>query len=323
MAPIPQSSRNGVTVPRFAVLMTVFNGRRWIAEQMDSILGQLDVQVTVFVSVDISLDGSEDWVEQMALQDRRIRVLPHGQRFGGAAPNFFRLFRDVGFQDFDYISLADQDDVWLLEKLRRAYEKLQETGADAYSSNVMAFWENGKKVNIQKSQEQVKWDFLFEAAGPGCTYVITSRLALAIQELLKAKMSSSLNIGLHDWFIYAYARANGYVWLIDDYTSMLYRQHEHNQVGTNAGVKAFLHRCQKVLGGWALAQAVLTAHLVGLDDDPFVRQWSSGSRLGLLRLAMSARQCRRRLRDQLFFLVLCLELALMGARVQLDGVASD
>ncbi len=320
MIHIAQNPCADEAVPHFAVLMTVFNGRRWIAEQMDSILGQQDVQVTIYVSVDASSDGSEGWVDQRAQQDRRIRVLPHGQRFGGAAPNFFRLFREVDFRSFDYISLADQDDIWLPEKLYRAYEKLHETGADAYSSNVTAFWKDGKRVNIQKSQEQVKWDFLFEAAGPGCTYVITSRLAHAMQVLLKAKMSSSLNIGLHDWFIYAYARANGYAWLIDDYASMLYRQHEHNQVGMNAGIKAFLHRCQKGLGGWALAQAVLTAHLVGLDDDPFVRQWSGGSRLGLLRLALSARQCRRRLRDQFFFMALCLELAMMGVKIQSDGV---
>ena len=308
-----------VRVPSFAVLMTVFNGRRWIEEQMDSILGQMGVQVTIFVSVDASVDGSESWVDQRAQNDRRIRVLQHGQNFGGAAPNFFRLIREVDFSPFDYVSLADQDDVWLPEKLLRAHRMLQETGANAYSSNVLAFWENGRQVEIRKSQKQVKWDYLFEAAGPGCTYVITSSLASVVQGFLREKLSASLNVGLHDWFIYAYARANGYVWLIDDYVSLLYRQHKHNQVGTNAGMKAFIHRCQKVLGGWAFGQALLIAQLVGLEADPFVRQWSGGSRLGLFRLAFSARQCRRRLRDQFFFFFLCLESALSGAKIQHDG----
>ena len=311
------------SIPNFAVLMTVFNGRRWLSEQMDSIVGQVGVLVTIFVSVDRSSDGSESWVDHLAVQDQRIRVLPRGQRFGGAAPNFFRLFRDVDFEYFDYVSLADQDDIWLPEKLLRAHERLQETGADAYSSNVTAFWENGKTALIQKSQKQVKWDFLFEAAGPGCTYVLTPSLAKSVQRLLREHQGESLKIGLHDWFIYAFARANQYDWLIDDYSGMLYRQHEHNQVGMNAGFRAFLHRCQKVLGGWAFSQAAFIAQLVGLGNDPFVRQWSGGSRRGLFGLAMAAGQCRRRLRDQFFFVVLCLELALTGVKVTPEGGVHD
>jgi rhamnosyltransferase len=298
-----------IQAPSVAVCLAAFNGLRWLPEQLDSILIQSGVAITLFVSVDFSTDGTEEWIDLAAKRDSRIVVLPHGGRFGGAAGNFFRLLRDVDFSEFDYVSFADQDDIWLPGKLQRAHETLLVTGADAYSSNVMAFWPDGRKVLIEKSQQQVRWDFLFEAAGPGCTYVKRKELACAIQDVVRSHWNEVQEVGLHDWFAYAFARANGYRWVIDDVPGMLYRQHENNQVGVNAGWRAFVHRADKVLSGWGLAQSALIARLVGLNDDPFVVRWANGSRLGLLYLALHAGQCRRRVRDKFIFGLSCLVLS--------------
>lgn len=296
------------SVPKVAVCLAAYNGLRWLPEQLNSVLEQTGVSVTVIVSVDRSTDGTEMWFDQRSLADNRIILLPHGERFGGASRNFFRIMKEVDLSRFDYVSFADQDDVWLPNKLLRAHEMLLSTGVDAYSSNVMAFWPNGRKVFIEKSQRQVRWDFLFEAAGPGCTYVMRRELTCAIQDVLKSRWDEVQEVGLHDWFSYAFARANGYDWVIDDFSGMLYRQHEQNQVGVNAGWRAFVHRADKVLSGWGLAQSALIARLVGLNDDPFVVRWANGSRLGLLFLALHAGQCRRRVRDQFIFALSCVVL---------------
>ncbi len=295
--------------PKIAVCLAAFNGSDWLPEQLDSILAQAGVAVTVFLSVDSSTDGTEGWVDARAQADSRIVVLPHGENFGGAARNFFRILRDVDLSKFDYVSFADQDDIWLPNKLLRAHAELLRTKAHAYSSNVTAFWPNGRQVLIKKSQRQVRWDFLFEAAGPGCTYVMRKELACAVQDLVRSHWDEVQEVGLHDWFSYAFARANGYQWLIDDFVGMLYRQHEQNQVGVNAGWRAFMHRADKVLSGWGLAQSALIARLVGLSDDPFVLRWAGGSRLGLLYLALHAGQCRRRVRDKFIFGLSCLVLS--------------
>jgi rhamnosyltransferase len=302
--------------PKFAICLAVFNGIKWIDEQLKTILTQYGVEVSIFVSVDSSNDGSEELVNRIAAIEPRIFVLPHGCHFGGAAYNFFRILRDVDFSDFDYVSFSDQDDIWLPNKLLRAHEVLSGTGADAYSSNVTAFWPDGRKALIEKSQHQVQWDFLFESAGPGCTFVMRRNLACTIQNFLKTRRNQVQQVGQgqHDWFIYAFARANGYRWVIDDYAGMLYRQHENNLVGVNAGWSAFIFRVRKVLGGWGLTQSVLIAGLVGLGDDPFVIPWSNGSRVGMLRLAVHARQCRRRGRDQLLFAIACVALSIVGRR---------
>lgn len=296
--------------PRIAVCMAVCNGMQWLAEQLDSILGQTGVCVTVYVSVDASNDGSEQWLNHCALAESRLVLLPHGVVFGGAAANFFRLLKTVEFADFDYVSLADQDDIWHPGKLQRACEQLQLSGAEAYSSNVWAFWSDGRKIRIEKSQPQRQWDFLFEAAGPGCTYVLDKKLALSLQDFLNTRADAMQDVGLHDWFIYAYARSHGWAWLIDTQPNMDYRQHDTNQVGVNQGWLAWRGRAAKVMNGWAFSQAGRIARLSGLEGHAFVQSWIGNSPTGLLRLALQASQCRRRRRDQIFFALSCVLLAI-------------
>lgn len=302
--------------PKLAVFLSAYNGTSYLVEQIESILRQECVDIHIFVSVDKSTDGTEDLLARWGISEPRLTLLPFGLRFGGAGSNFYRLLRDVNLKGFDYMSFADQDDIWLPDKLSRAHKTLERTGADAYSSNVMAFWIGGRQLLIEKSQKQVKWDFLFEAAGPGCTYVMRKKLACAIQDVIKSRWEDMQEVGLHDWFTYAFARANGYRWVIDDYAGMRYRQHEKNQVGVNSGARAFVQRARKVLSGWGVSQSALIAQLVGLGDDSFVRRWSGGSKSGLLWLALHAWQCRRRPRDKIIFALSCLALCIAGKRSQ-------
>jgi len=298
--------------PSVAVCLAAFNGIRYLPQQLDSILSQSDASVTVFASVDRSTDGTEAWFAQLQAQNARVVLLPVGEVFGGAARNFFRLLRDIDFSRFEYVAYADQDDIWLPGKLKRAVDSLSKTGAEGYSSDVVAFWDSGKSRYIRKSYPQQRHDYLFESAGPGCTFVISRRLATDIQGTLRKDPMAFADIGLHDWFTYAYARAHGYRWIIDNYAGLMYRQHAENQVGVNAGWAAFVWRARQVLNGWGLNQARLIARQVGLQDDAFVRRWSRGGRWSLLTLAMQAAHCRRRPRDQMFFAMSCLALAILG-----------
>ena len=301
-------------LPRVAILLAAYNGARWIEEQINSIATQQDVMVKIFISVDVSDDDTLALCQRMAAQRMSLVVMFFNERFGGAARNFFKLISTVDFSDFDYVGFADQDDIWLPRKLTRAHEVLSITRSSAYSSNVTAFWPDGRQVLVKKSQQQVRWDFLFEAAGPGCTYLMKTELACKFQELIKRRWTEVQSVGLHDWFVYAFARTNGYRWVIDEVPGMLYRQHENNQVGVNKGLKALFYRVNKVFSGWGLTQSALIAELVGLGNDPFIKRWSGGGRLGLLWLACHSWQCRRRLRDKLLFALSCVALCFAGNR---------
>ncbi|MGZ5029198.1 MAG: glycosyltransferase [Methylobacter sp.] len=300
--------------PKIAVLLAAYNGQEYIEEQLDSILNQKDIDVSIFISIDLSTDNTYEWCLEFSHLHANVMILHYGAQFGGAAKNFFRLIRDVDFSTFDYISFSDQDDIWLLDKLIRAVNKIKETNSNGYSSNVMAFWLTGKRKLVEKSQPQRAWDYLFEAAGPGCTYVLSVDLASEIKKAVVKNWPEINKIGLHDWFIYAYARANGFNWFIDAWPSLLYRQHLDNQVGANKGWKAFSYRLKKVVGGWGIEQSALIAKLVGKGNSSFVRDWCDFERFGFLKLAFSANKCRRKPVERILFFFACFLMAIVGKR---------
>jgi len=297
--------------PRVAILMAAYNGLEWLPEQLGSILLQKGVDLTIFISVDRSNDGTESWLEHFSGEMPRIVLLPTGTHFGAASRNFFRLLRDVNIDCFDYVAFADQDDVWLSDHLSRAISLLGE-GFDACSSNVTAFWSSGKEQLIKKSQPQRKWDFLFESPGPGCTFVMRRDFVISVQSAITLNWATLQQLDYHDWFVYAHARANGYRWIIDDYASVRYRQHDDNVLGANAGLGAFWSRLQHVVRGNGFKQAELIASVTGLSEEPFVLSWTSRRRRGFFRLALSANQCRRRKRDRVYFAFLCLFYCVFG-----------
>ncbi|MGN4051349.1 glycosyltransferase [Pseudomonas sp. SM4] len=305
-----------VKLPKVAVLLAAYNGMQWIEEQLVSILGQTGVDVTVYISVDPSADGTESWCKQYAESFSSVVVLPSAGVFGGASRNFFRLVRDVDFQHCDFVAFADQDDIWRPDKLQRATQVLLDGSFDAYSSNVTAFWSDGRTHILNKAQPQVEWDFLFEAAGPGCTYVMTKELVEVIRSSMLTNWAQLQKVSLHDWYCYAFARSHGYRWCIDPVSSMEYRQHERNQVGANKGLSPLIARYKTIHDGWWFSQVQLIARLVGVDSDPFVKKWLKLHPLQLLGLSFSARSCRRRLRDKFFFFFICWATALIGKKVQ-------
>lgn len=298
--------------PRVAVCLAAYNGMTWLEPQVRSILAQEEVDITLIFSVDPSSDGTEAWVRNLAAIEPRVTMLPPSSPSGGAAQNFFRILREASFTGHDYVALADQDDIWLPGKLARAVAQLAATKADAYSSNMLAFWPDGQERLILKAQPQRSWDHLFEAPGSGCTFVFDPAFVAPLRKFLIENAPALRAVDFHDWFIYAYARTCGFNWLIDDYAGVRYRQHDNNVIGTNRGWRAFWRRTVLALQGWHLRQARLTARMVGADRSPFVQHTLLGGARGCMRLAWSARHCRRRVVDQWFLAFTCVIVGLRG-----------
>lgn len=292
--------------PEYAILLAAYNGMEFLSEQLASILDQKKVNVTIFVSVDCSNDETHNWTAVFSEKCEKVTVLPYGDIYGGAARNFFRLFRDVDFSDFDYVALADQDDIWLEDKLYRAHECIQQKKCDAYSSNVLAFWSNGRQVLVDKAQPQVERDYLFEAAGPGCTYVFTVASALSMKAFILQNWKAVNDIALHDWFFYAWYRSRDLRWFIDHEWRMRYRQHERNQIGVNQGYSAAINRLKLLRSGWYRLETVKITALVGNPADRIVRLILKRSWLGQLQLLLHIGKLRRRLSDRIvvFFTIL-------------------
>lgn len=250
-------------VPRVAVLLAAYNGEQWISYQLDSIWPQEGVTVDVFVSLDLSSDNTLSLLQSLECNHTNLFILSYGERFGSAAKNFYRLIKEVDLSTYDYVAFADQDDIWLPEKLCHGVEVMQSSGSKAYSSDVMAFWSNGRKKLIKKSYPQKKFDFLFESAGPGCTYIFRVESFLDFQDFVISHWAKVLEVE-HDWLAYAFFRSRDYKWLIDISPTMLYRQHEKNQFGANVSWAAYLFRLRLILNGWYALQVQTISQVLGL-----------------------------------------------------------
>jgi rhamnosyltransferase len=305
------SSKKGESRTRFnktvAILMATFNGLRWLPEQVNSILGQVEVTILLFISDDLSNDGTWEWLQELSNHDCRVILLPQTHKFGRAGANFYRLLLDADFGHCDYIAFSDQDDIWEPDKLSRQITIARHGNFDGVSSNVTAFWPDESSALITKSQAQRKLDYLFESAGPGCTFLMTPWLAGELRRILAEPLSCARDVALHDWLAYAVCRASGRTWYIDTTPTVRYRQHTANELGANYGSSAKFLRLKWLWSGWYRAEVfkiVKVCMIVSRDPD-VVRLSHLLSNTGLIkriRLLQYISEVRRRFVDRLVLL---------------------
>ena len=112
-----------------SVCMATYNGEPYLAEQVASILSQLDANDELVVVDDASRDGTVAYLQSLA--DPRIRIfrnehnLGHVQSFG----------KVISLARHDHILMADQDDVWLDGRVRAMREALSAPSAMLVSTN--------------------------------------------------------------------------------------------------------------------------------------------------------------------------------------------
>jgi len=299
-------------VPQIAVLLAAYNGEMWIREQLMAILFQ-SVDVHIYISVDLSIDATVNIVTEFSEKYPQVKLLPYGQRFGSAAPNFYYLLQNVSVVNYDYIALSDQDDIWLPNKLQKAMEVLEAKEASGYSSNFTALWSDGTKKKVIKNYPQSEYDYLFESPGPGCTFLLKKDLVMSIQEYLRGTVSPR-DIDWHDWLIYAFARGRGHKWVIDNNSYIFYRQHSSNQLGVNWGYIAFIKRVKKIVSGYGMNQSLRIIKFLGLTGNKFVATWYKNDEVNYLKLAFSAKKCRRKIMDKILFFLACVIMSIRTMR---------
>lgn len=109
---------------RISVAVVSYNGEKYIREQLDSILANLGDEDELVVSDDGSEDGTWTILKEYAGRDDRIRLL-HGPGKGVIANVEYALRHCRG----SYIYLADQDDIWMENKVETVQQVFERTGA--------------------------------------------------------------------------------------------------------------------------------------------------------------------------------------------------
>lgn len=256
-----------------AVLLATHNGINWIEEQVHSILAQSNVDIRLIISDDGSTDGTYPFVKQLAKSDKRVTLLSDHSAVFGAGKNFYRLIRQADILDADFVAFADQDDIWLSNKLEYQIHTLMNLGVDATSGNVVAFWGNEQLAFINKAQPLKPLDYLFESAGPGCSFCLTRALFDEVHDFVQQHADEDLP-ELHDWLIYAYARATNHQWCIEERPLLKYRQHQNNVVGVHKGFQASARRFITVRQRWYRSQVQLLSSILPIHSHDKLTQYS-------------------------------------------------
>lgn len=231
---------------KIAVIVCTYEPNEFLYEQIKSIDGQVDVDVDVHIYDDGSLsDSSNDILLNLESKVFNLHRLPAS---GMAGKNFLRAIEDIDIEKYDFLALSDQDDIWLADKLKTAVDKIEEYKVDGYSSDLVLY--DGEKSTgiLTKSKRQTRYDFCFQGASAGCTYVLTKKLTHCIKKRLKLYDYMSHRGRLsHDWLVYYVCRSMEMNWFMDDHAKILYRQHNHNVYGAKRSVS---EKIKMVLGSW-------------------------------------------------------------------------
>lgn len=242
------------TYPKVLVLLATYNGKHWLEEQIDSILRQRGVNVSVVIGDDCSDDGTQDLVTRLYGKDARVQFRRWDSPSGSAGANFRRIFRQMPASGFDFVALSDQDDLWLPDKLISAVHAIRRTGSSGYSCAVRSFWPDGRERTLRQTPATRGADFLFEGAGQGCTIVMTQPLFSRVREFCIEHSLESEALHYHDWLIYLLARSWRLGWYFDPQPHLRYRQHVGNEIGSRGSVGAVLRRLEKIRNGWYKTQ---------------------------------------------------------------------
>lgn len=302
---------SGPYKPKVMVLLATYNGELWLEEQLQSILAQKDVDIQVLVGDDVSKDGTVSLLENKFEGLASIKVAGWDNSSGSAGANFRRLYLAADVTEFDFVALADQDDIWLAQKLSSAIERLNQSGAVGYSSAVKAFWPDGRSKILSQNNTIRTSDFLFEGAGQGCTFLIRAETFKKIQSFCQQHRAEVESLHYHDWLIYILIRAWEMDWYFDTQFGMLYRQHAGNEIGSRGGYSAIRKRLRLIRNGWYSKQVQAASFiyaLAGGKDGDALRltallsdNAASARRLRLAYLVLKGG--RRRLVDRLVLMI--------------------
>lgn len=214
---------------RVVVLMSTYQGTRYVVEQLRSILAQLPPGGHIIVRDDGSTDGTADTID--ALGDPRIMV-SRGPNIGFAR-SFLTLLAQAP-DDVDMVMLADQDDVWLPHKIQRAWDHLAPlAGTPAlYCSRLQLVDAQLKPIGLTPlRQRPPSFDnALAENIVTGCTAAMTPSAVALVRQCGDMSM-----IHFHDWWCYLVVAALGRV-VYDPEPTVLYRQHGGNVIGMGSGM---------------------------------------------------------------------------------------
>lgn len=204
--------------PRVNVVLSTYNGEKYIGEQLNSLFEQDYPDIVIYVRDDGSADSTLSILERYERQGKIYLI--KGENSGFCA-SFFSLLKIV--KEGDYWAFCDQDDIWKKDKISRAVRYLEEQKQNdiplLYYSYSEMIDENGEYIGIQKPPNGSLCfrRMLTGTFGVGFSMVINAPLRKAML------MCDPEQVFSHDWLAGTIALAMGRV-IVDQNISAFYRR---------------------------------------------------------------------------------------------------
>lgn len=212
-----------MSIPNVCVMMSTYNGKKYLGRQIESILSQKSVNVQLLIRD----DGSSDNTIMEIPNDKRIELMKGSNV--GVGNSFWNLLNNDS--SFEYYAWADQDDVWDLDKLKIAIEHIKNN-----SNPICLYYSANRRVDKDLNTLSVnRVDYpslsfghaLIESEAQGATMVFTKKLK-DIGTMYHPDFKG-INI-LHDAWLHKLCLAVGGSVIYDSEPHISYRIHGENVI---------------------------------------------------------------------------------------------
>jgi len=218
-----------------SILLATYNGEKYIAELLESLLSQTYQDFILYIHDDKSTDNTYKIISGYVQKyPGKIISTQNEENAGGSKHNFIKMMID---HKDDYVMLCDQDDIWLPDKINKSLAKIKDMEKEHGVSTPILLYTNLTVVRdnlevIAYSYEKMsnknfdKNSLNFAVAMnnvAGCTAMYNRALSDLIQAVPEYFV-------MHDWWLYLTAAAFGKIGAIH-YPTVLYRQHKSNESG--------------------------------------------------------------------------------------------
>ena len=214
---------------KVCILISTYNGEKYLEEQLISLFNQTYKNILIYVRD----DGSKDNTISILNKYQKLNMLKY---YCGNNLKPAKSFMDLVYNapDSDYYAFCDQDDVWLDDKIKIAVKQL-----DTVDSNSPALYygtprlvdENLNSINksIGHGDKMLTFnEMLIDSNATGCTMVFNKKL---LNILKNANPTSFI---MHDNWVHKVCIAVNGILIYDDDIHILYRQHSNNVIGTSS-----------------------------------------------------------------------------------------
>jgi glycosyltransferase involved in cell wall biosynthesis len=272
-------------------LLSTWNGARYLHAQLGSLVEQTHPGWSLWYRDDGSHDRTTEIMQAFRLGTGAGRCvdISDSKRLG-VTKSFLHLLAAAQTSEAQFFAFADQDDVWMPEKLARGIAALAQTAEGVPALYCARQWLVDATLNRRRLSAPVR-------RPPGFLPALTQNIATGCTIMLnraaadRVLASQPPDEAWHDWWCYLVVAGSGGVVLADPTPVILYRQHGANVIGAPASQTS--RGMAAIRRGRAAFMRILRAHVAALRATPHL--WTSPVRcqLEIVARALESGVCAR------------------------------